>query len=221
MIFTDNPYYFNNVGECSKSPQSPGRGTFSFFRKKSSTSKLNTGSPSKGKIFPSSQTPSSDTVSLGGSRRGSHWSLNRSKSSTSSSVPYSQGVILGECRPCQPNPTHFRHRLGSYNESISYGGSDDVFLPDHRHKLVSLLFSRTWTIFSGRVKIVFSFRCQKYLHCSNFHTIDFHIPRVGDCVTDGSSSSGLRRHSIGTFTQKERTRCGSFSDEVSLFIVWL
>ncbi|XP_055698201.1 phosphoinositide 3-kinase adapter protein 1 isoform X2 [Phlebotomus papatasi] len=178
----DNPYYFNNVGECSKSPQSPGRGTFSFFRKKSSTSKLNTGSPSKGKVFPSSQTPSSDTVSLGGSRRGSHWSLNRSKSSTSSSVPYSQGVILGECRPCQPNPTHFRHRLGSYNESISYGGSDDVFLPDHRH--------------------------------NNFHTIDFHIPRVGDCVTDGSSSSGLRRHSIGTFTQKERTRCGSFSDEV-------
>ncbi|XP_055680044.1 uncharacterized protein LOC129788072 isoform X2 [Lutzomyia longipalpis] len=183
----DNPYYFNNVGECSKSPQSPSsRSTFSFFRKRSSTSKLNTPSSSKGKVFPS---PSSDTVSLGGSRRGSLKSLIRSRSTTTtSSVSYSQGIILGECQPCQPsNPTssssHFRRRLGSYNESISYTGSDDVFLPDHRS--------------------------------NNFHSIDFHIPRVGGGdVTDGSGASGLRRHSIGTFTHKERTRCGSFSDEV-------
>ncbi|GAB0096473.1 hypothetical protein DMENIID0001_119960 [Sergentomyia squamirostris] len=185
-VVKDNPYYFNNVGECSKSPtqSSPARSPFSFFRKRNSTTKLNSGSPSKGKVFPSPSS-ASDTVSLGGgSRRGSLKSLIRSRSSTTSSVTYSQGIIMGECRPYSAQgTTHFRTRLGSYNESISYSGSDDVFDVDHRP--------------------------------NNFHTIDFHIPRVvGDCVTDGSSSSGPRRHSIGTFPQKERQRCSSFSDEV-------
>lgn len=67
--------------------------------------------------------------------RGSFRSALRSKS-TNSSVTYSQGIIIGECRPNSATESlkltnlSGRQRLASYTEStFSYNGSDDVFLP--------------------------------------------------------------------------------------------
>lgn len=181
----------------SRTPDIPSRGFASFFRRRSNSSK-SLSSPNKpqpqcnyvnetqadqnqlGMISPAS---SFCTGQQQHQLRGSFRSALRSNS-TNSSVTYSQGIIIGECRPNDSlklcnlpggGGGGGRQRLTSYTESTFSYNSDDVFLPS-----------------------------------SPAHR-DF---RSGTAAANSAeqSAGGHRRHSIGTFTN--RLRGGSVSDEV-------
>lgn len=144
-----------------KTPDVPSRGFASFFRRRSNSSKslsspkqqcnyvnetqtdqnqfgLNSPPPQQQHVSPSFCTGQHQHHQP---LRGSFRSALRSKS-TNSSVTYSQGIIIGECRPNSAAESlkltnlsgggggGGRQRLASYTEStFSYNGSDDVFLP--------------------------------------------------------------------------------------------
>lgn len=212
-VFADNPYYFNSAdknnnaaansgsvgGSPLKTPEIPSRGFASFFRRRSNSSK-SLSSPNKqcnyvnetqadqnqfGLISPTSSSFCGGQQQAHQQHRGSFRSALRSKS-TNSSVTYSQGIIIGECRPnssvsdsLKLSNLQGRQRLASYTESTFSYNSDDVFLPSspaHRD-------FRAGTAASGAA-----------------------------AAEQQSAGGGHRRHSIGTFTN--RLRGGSVSDEV-------
>lgn len=193
-------------GSPLKTPDLPARGFASFFRRRSNSSK-SLSSPHKqanyvnetqadqnqfGMTTPSASsafcTGQSSSRSLQQQHRGSFRSALRSKS-TNSSVTYSQGIIIGECRPnssisdsaklsnLSAGGGGGRQRLASYTEStFSYNSTDDVFLP------------------------------------AAATTPAQHHRTTTSSSTEPSVVGGHRRHSIGTFTN--RLRGGSVSDEV-------
>lgn len=172
-------------GSPLKTPDLPARGFASFFRRRSNSSK-SLSSPGKQSQQPcnyvnETQTDqnqfgaaASTSFCAGQQHRGSFRSALRSKS-TNSSVTYSQGIIIGECRPNSSISDSLklsnlagRQRLPSYTEStFSYNSTDDVFLPTTAH--------RSGTTTTSAL-----------------------------AAEQSSGGGGHRRHSIGTFTNRLR-----------------
>lgn len=126
-------------GSPLKTPEVPSRGFASFFRRRSNSSK-SLSSPKQCNYVNETQTDQNQLDMISPctttspahhhpQHRGSFRSVLRSES-TNSSVTYSQGIIIGECRPnsdsLRLSSLHGRQRLASYTESTF---SDDVFLP--------------------------------------------------------------------------------------------
>lgn len=153
FLFVDNPTYFYNPEENNspKTPDSPNRRFFFFRRHSSSGSKLISPTKSSPKCGPVS--PTATTLPpLGASckdhvNKRNFRSLLRSKSTNSGCI-YSQILPpseVGSVTNCQEN-AGFRYRLGSYNESITYGNNnDDVFYRTNRYD--SKLRKLIWNFF--------------------------------------------------------------------------